>query len=359
MSTWMIYGAEGYMGRQVLEVALQHRQSIVLAGRSGHLLQLAREKELPCRVFSVETVPEILPFLQKVDIFIDCAGPYTERTSAILRACSKRKIQYLDLSMEYVWSQRVWEFAPIFEKRGCWAVTGVSSYALLSEYLAGYLKGQLPNITSLDLTYTGSQFPTTKGCLLSYLSILACGQKARSQNRISTQWFSASYKGEEWGAPSGASVNRVARRVPLVDLVTVWIATRIPFISTFVAFSPSEIRMVRVGCTLARFPFLHGILLRFFRVYLQSRDAPIAPAKIRVSGRAENAIGQHRSMQIELEGPDTLTVKMICDLALLADGTHSGYKGVFTAGQRLGTDYLFSSGDLETRMHHLSYGDES
>lgn len=359
MSTWMIYGAEGYIGRQVLEVALQHQQSIVLAGRGGHLLQLAQEKKVPCRIFSVETVPEILPFIQKVDIFIDCAGPYKERTSAILQACSKRKIHYLDLSMEYVWSQRVWDFAPIFEKRGCWAVTGVSSYALLSEYLAGYLKGQLPNITSLDLTYTGSHFPTTKGCLLSYLSILACGQKARSQNRISTQWFSASYKGEEWGAPSGVSVNRVSRRVPLVDLVTVWIATRIPFISTFVAFSPSEIRMVRVGCTMARFRLLHGILLRFLRVYLQSREVPNVPAKIRVSGRAENAIGQHRSMQIELEGPEALTVKMVCDLALQAGGVHGTHKGVFTAGQRLGTSYLFSSGDLETRMHHISYGDES
>ncbi len=356
MPTWMIYGSNGSMGKTLLEEALSRGFSPILAGRSGQLLAWAREKQLPCRIFEVRAVQEILPFLQGVRVFVDCAGPYTSRTSAILLACVKKKVHYIDLSLEYSWCQRVFSFSSAFKNQGCWAVTGVSSYALLAEYMACYLKGQLPHTTSLDLTYVGSHFPVTKGALLSYLSILACGQKARSHNRIRTQWFSSAYRGDEWAAPAGASVGSVARRVPLVDLVTVWVATRIPFISTFVAFAATDMRMVRVICALARFSFLHGILQRFLSAYAQSRGSGATYATLRVFGRAESAAGQYRSMQVEMEGRDVLSIKMVCDLVMQPVASH---QGVLTPGQYFGDSYLFASSDLETRMHHISYGEES
>jgi short subunit dehydrogenase-like uncharacterized protein len=356
MSTWMIYGANGCMGKKLVEEALRRGEAPMLAGRSAHLMAWAREKQLPCRIFDVRTVQEILPFLQDIQIFVDCAGPYTSKSSAILVACCKKKIHYIDLSLEYRWSQRVFSFSSKFKKQGCWAVTSVSSYALLGEYLACSLKGKLPNTTSLDLTYASSHFPTTKGSSLTYLSILACGHKTRSNNRMTTQWVSSAYKAKEWATASGAFMGTVARRVALVDLVTVWVVTRIPFISTFVTFAPGDIHMVRAVCVMARFSFLHGILQRFLSVYAQSREVSAAPVKIRVSGRAENASGQHHSMQVELEGQETLSLQMVCDLVTKS---FTPQKGTLTAGQRLGSSYLFASTDLETSMHHISYGEES
>ena len=355
MSNWMVYGANGCMGTKIVEEALIRGESPILAGRSGHVVTWAREKRLPCRIFDLHTVQEILPFLQDIQVFVDCAGPYAVKSSAILIACARKKVHYIDLTLEYSWSQRVFSFSSLYEEAGCWAVTGVSSYALLAEYLAGYLKGKLPNATSLVLTYTGSSFSLTKGCLLSYLSILSCGQKTRSNNQISTQWFSSSYKGEEWGPPTRPTMGSVARRVPLIDLITVWVVTRIPFISTFVSFPPRDIRMVRIMCMLARFSFLHKILQHFLRVYVQSRSPAASSGKIRLAGRAENAIGQHRNMQIEMEGEAALTIKVACDLAMQR---FEGHKGVVTVGQSLGAAYLFAASDLETRMHHITYGEE-
>lgn len=72
---WMIYGANGYTGRLVVDEALRRGLKPTLAGRSKLIKDLADEKGLKAEVFDLTSIEGIVQKLSKVDVMSNCAGP--------------------------------------------------------------------------------------------------------------------------------------------------------------------------------------------------------------------------------------------------------------------------------------------
>jgi short subunit dehydrogenase-like uncharacterized protein len=80
---FLIYGANGYTGRLIAELAKQRGQSPVLAGRSADKVRpLAEELGLPWRAFPLER-----PDLKDVQLVLHCAGPFSATSRPMVDAC--------------------------------------------------------------------------------------------------------------------------------------------------------------------------------------------------------------------------------------------------------------------------------
>ena len=74
----MIYGAYGYSGRLVAELARELGLTPVLAGRDAvKVRELADELECEHRVFDLVDPQEIAAQIEDIDCVIHCAGPFS------------------------------------------------------------------------------------------------------------------------------------------------------------------------------------------------------------------------------------------------------------------------------------------
>ena len=101
MTTFMIYGANGYTGRLIAREAARRGMKPVLAGRNREsVAQLAAELGMTARVFGLGDGAEIERNLDGVDLVLHCAGPFSQTAAPMLEACLARKVHYLDITGE-------------------------------------------------------------------------------------------------------------------------------------------------------------------------------------------------------------------------------------------------------------------
>ena len=78
MNPFLIYGANGYSARLIIDEALRRGLRPVLAGRNGAAVQaLAQELDLPWRQFGLDDVAEVQRQLEDVALVLNCAGPFS------------------------------------------------------------------------------------------------------------------------------------------------------------------------------------------------------------------------------------------------------------------------------------------
>jgi len=86
---WMIYGANGYTGRIVVDEALKRNLKPILAGRSESIEALANEKELEYEIFDLSSIDNIALKLLNISVLANCAGPFSATAKLMIQACIK------------------------------------------------------------------------------------------------------------------------------------------------------------------------------------------------------------------------------------------------------------------------------
>ncbi|MFY8207408.1 MAG: NAD(P)H-binding protein, partial [Arenimonas sp.] len=85
---WMIYGANGYTGRLMVEEALRRGLRPVLAGRSREAIEpMAAQYGLPARVFGLDKPGAVEMGLRGIDLVLHCAGPFSKTALPMVRGC--------------------------------------------------------------------------------------------------------------------------------------------------------------------------------------------------------------------------------------------------------------------------------
>lgn len=99
MKKLLIYGATGYTGRMAAERAKALGLNVEIAGRDGsRLTSLARQLGVPFRVFEVDTLVEAS--LPGISVLLNFAGPFAQTAEALMCACMKAGVDYLDITAE-------------------------------------------------------------------------------------------------------------------------------------------------------------------------------------------------------------------------------------------------------------------
>ena len=70
--SWMIYGANGYTGILITELAVSRGMKPIVAGRNRRLItKIAKKHSLDSKVFSLESIEFLKKQLNNIDIFIN------------------------------------------------------------------------------------------------------------------------------------------------------------------------------------------------------------------------------------------------------------------------------------------------
>jgi len=231
MKTLMIYGAAGYTGRMTAGHAKAAGLNVIVAGRdTAELAKLASELGVDHRVFSLDDDAAVDAALSDVSVLLNCAGPYIRTAEPLMRAAIRTGTHYLDIAAELDSYRLAEKLDAEAKAAGVMLLPGSGGSVAMLGCLAGHVAERVaePRSIRIALHVSGSM---SRGSAVSASENLTTETLARTdgtlQGRSAEDTRSFNFgKGPVDCFP-----------VTLPDLITIWRATHIPDIETFVHVS--------------------------------------------------------------------------------------------------------------------------
>ncbi|MBE9374642.1 saccharopine dehydrogenase NADP-binding domain-containing protein [Saccharopolyspora sp. HNM0983] len=226
--TWMIYGANGYTGRLVADLAVQRGEQPVLAGRGAEsVARLATARGLEHRIFDLADPAAVDTGLDGIDLVVHCAGPFSATSRPMVDGCLRNGAHYLDITGEVDVFESI--FARDEQARGAGVVLlpGVGFDVVPTDCLAAAVAAELPTATRLDLAFQAGG-GISGGTLKSALEGAALGGRVRVDGQLRD--VPMAWRRREVPFPSGP---RKVASLPWGDVATAYRSTGIGTITTF------------------------------------------------------------------------------------------------------------------------------
>jgi hypothetical protein len=156
-----IYGASGYTGKLVAESLARRNIPFVFAGRNRERLEAGLKivEERFGGPFAAEiavasnTVGELLPLLQDVDVVINVAGPFMQLAWPVVEAALQSECHYIDTTGEQDWTLAIRnKYGQAFADKGL-LLNPANSYMWAAGALAAEVVLETEGVDSLDLVY--------------------------------------------------------------------------------------------------------------------------------------------------------------------------------------------------------------
>jgi short subunit dehydrogenase-like uncharacterized protein len=331
----LIYGANGYTGRLVVERAAAKGLRPVIAGRSeAALAALARETGFDRRTFPLDG--DIGAHLGGVSTVLHLAGPFSATSAPMASACIAAGINYVDITGEIDVFEALAARDAEAKAAGVVLLPGAGFDVVPSDCLAAHVKRRLPDATALDLVIGGLS-GISRGTARTMAESIDAGTRVREGGRIVA--LSETQRGT---ADFGGGL-RPTIGVSWGDVATAWHSTGIPNIRVYfeanrelerAASMPPAIQRLlgtRLGQALAR--------------TLIKRMPPGPTPEMRAKGRAviianaSNDAGRQASSQLETPEGYALTAMTALEIARRIDagGVAPGFHTPSTA---FGPDFV-------------------
>lgn len=253
MTKLMIYGAAGYTGRMASANATAHGLDLVVAGRpkdEASLALLAKELDAEYRLFAVDDGPASAAALNDVGALLNCAGPFVHTAEPLMQACIAAGVHYLDIAAELD-SYRLAETLDAEARAaGVMLLPGSGGSVAMLGSLASHAAKRVETPVKLSIALhvaggfsRGSAISASENLTTETLHRVDGTLIARSPEDVRDFDFG--------GGPAPSFP------VTLPDLITIWHATDILNIETFVhvtegAFPEGDLAAMPDGPTLAQ-----------------------------------------------------------------------------------------------------------
>lgn len=239
---WMIYGANGYTGRLVVERAVALGLKPVVAGRKENAIgPWAFPLGLDYRIFSLDDPDALDAGLDGIDAVLHCAGPFSATSQPMLDACLRKRVHYLDITGEIGVFEAIAARDAELKAAGVSAIPGVGFDVVPTDGMAAMLADQLPGARWLELAFMGLG-GVSPGTAKTAVEGLPNGGAARIQGKIrkvAPGWRT------KWVTLGGKSRHIVS--IPWGDIATAYQSTGIPNIVCYMAVPPSAVRWMKLG----------------------------------------------------------------------------------------------------------------
>lgn len=242
MSNFMIYGANGYTGRIITQMAAERGLKPLLCGRNEAAISaLAAKYKLPYAVCDLSNKAALDDAVLSVDAVLHCAGPFSRTTTPMLESCIRTKTHYLDITGELEVFEKIARQDIFIAQGGITAMPGVGFDVVPTDCLAAYLKKRLPTATHLTLAFVGLGGGVSHGTATTMLENTGKGGAIRLNGNITP-------------IPNGSKTKMVTFDkkpvetvcIPWGDVSTAYYSTKIPNIEVYTVF-PSMMKRVMAG----------------------------------------------------------------------------------------------------------------
>lgn len=246
----IVYGANGYTGKLIVDVALREGLKPVVAGRRREVVEpLAAAWGLHSLCFSLDDPASAAHLLEPYGAMILAAGPFSKTSAPALEACLKARTAYLDITGEVDVFEAVFARDGDAKKARIPVLPGAGFDVVPSDCLAAALSEALPGAETLTLAFRG--FKTSAGTMKTMLEGIPKGGLVREGGKLVA--VPAAWKTME--VPLGDKT-RLAMTIPWGDLSTAFRSTGIPNIEVYMAVPPSAVAGAR---RMRRFAKLLGL----------------------------------------------------------------------------------------------------
>ncbi|HEX4854144.1 saccharopine dehydrogenase family protein [Arenimonas sp.] len=338
---WMIYGANGYTGRMMVEEAVKRGLRPVLAGRSAASLEpLAKAHGLPVRAFALDDPQALRSGLNGIGLVLHCAGPFSATCAPMLEACLASGAHYLDITGEIdVFAHCHAQDARARDK-GIVVLPGSGFDVVPTDCLAAQLKRELPTADSLVLAFEAGGGPSP-GTAKTSVEGLGKGGRARidgKMTRVPLAWKTRTFErdGEQ----------RFAMTIPWGDVYTAYVSTGIGNVEVYMGVPPDtakKLRRLRLFGPLLGLGPVQSLLKRQVEKRVRGpSDATRGKTGCVVWGEARDASG--REVKRRMRTPNGYEITVTAALGIVArllEGP-APKGGYYTPSALMGADYVLA-----------------
>ena len=222
---WMVYGAYGFTGTLVAELAVRRGLRPVVAGRDAAKVRpLAERLGLEHRVFGLDQAAEAL---EDVDAVAHCAGPFSATSEPMVDACLRARTHYVDITGEIDVFEAVSRRDEDAKRAGVVLLPGAGFDVVPTDCLAALLHDALPTATHLDLAFL-VQGGASTGTAMTAVEGSGGGGRARVDGEIRSVRL-----GHRRRTAHFRDRPREVGAIPWGDVSTAYRSTGIPNVTTF------------------------------------------------------------------------------------------------------------------------------
>lgn len=297
---FLLYGAYGYTGQLITEMAASFGLKPVLSGRNEEKLKaLADEYQLEYIPLDLNDQAKLKATLERFPVVLHAAGPFKFTAAPMMEACLTTSTHYLDITGEIDTFELGASKDQAAKEAGVMIMPGVGFDVVPTDCAAAYLKAALPDATHLKIAFAMLGSGVSHGTAMTMAENAGEGGARRIDGKITNVPL-----GEHAMTVPFIGKDRFVMSIPWGDVSTAYHTTGIPNVETFTTVHPKTYKKVKYQKYI-------GWLLRssFVKKQMQKRiDArPAGPSKERrdkakglIWGEATNAAGETKTVRLQV-----------------------------------------------------------
>ena len=348
MNNLLLYGANGYTGKLIIQRCLEVGLKPILAGRNAEQIrQLSEQYGLEQRVFELRDESKIIEGLKGVNVLIHAAGPFMHTAKPMVEACLKTKTHYLDITGEI----EVFELCASYDKKakdaGIMVMPGSGFDVVPSDCLAVHLKNRLPDADSLQLAFAGLGGGVSRGTAKTVIENLGRGGAVRKNGKITVVPNAHKTMTIDFGA-----IKMLCATIPWGDVSTAWRSTGIPNIEVLTGVNEKMASMMKLSNSFS-WLLKTGLVKGILRSRINSgppgpSDEKRKKAKSYMWGKVSNPSG--KTCESLLQTPEGYTLTALTSVACAQKILRGIYKtGYRTPAMAYGADFILEIEGCERR----------
>ena len=336
---WMIYGANGFTGRMMVEEAVRRGLRPVLAGRSAAALKdIAAPHGLPVRAFSLDDPQAVRSGLNGIGLVLHCAGPFSATCAPMLDACLEVGAHYLDITGEIDVFAHCHGQDARAKAQGVVVLPGSGFDVVPTDCLAAQLKRELPGADALVLAFEAGGGPSP-GTAKTGVEGLGSGGRVRingAMTRVPLAWKTRTFErdGEQ----------RFAMTIPWGDVYTAFLSTGIPNIEVYMGVPPAtagRLRRLRLlGPLLGLGPVQAFLKAQVARRVRGPSESTRGKTGCVVWGEARDGEGREVKRRLRTPNGYEMTVTAALGIVERLLGGQRPAGGYYTPSQLMGANYV-------------------
>ncbi len=344
VNNFLIYGANGYTAKLILELCEKEGIKPTIAGRTrDKILPIAEKYDLPYEIVSIDEEQKLLDLLTPFDLVLNCAGPFTRTFKAMTKACLQTKTHYLDITGEIEVFEGCAYLGKKAEAAGIILLPGVGFDVVPSDCLAKYIHENLPQATHLELAFVGLGGGVSRGTATTAIENLGRGGAIRENGKIKLVKNAHAIRQIQFDPSKDRKTPSAT--IPWGDVSTAFHSTGIPNIMVYLGLNDKSIRMMKFG---NYFGWLVGsdfMKKRMLKKVWSGKPGPTAEereqSKSLLWGIAKDADGNEFEARLECPEGYTLTAMTALESVkrVLADKSFKS-SGFLTPSLAFGSDYI-------------------
>ena len=335
----MIYGANGYTGKMMVEEAVRRGLRPVLAGRNAEALQvLAAPHGLPVRAFALDNPQALRSGLNGIGMVLHCAGPFSATSAPMLEACLDVGAHYLDITGEIDVFAHCHAQDGRAKEKNIVVLPGSGFDVVPTDCMAAQLKRELPGADSLVLAFEAGGGPSP-GTAKTSVEGLGGGGRARiggQMTRVPLAWKTRTFErdGEQ----------RFAMTIPWGDVYTAYVSTGIPNVVVYMGVPPataSRLRRLRLlGPLLGLGPVQSWLKGQVAKRVRGPSEATRGKTGCVVWGEARDPQGRQISRRLRTPNGYEITVTASLGIVERLLGGERPAGGYYTPSRLMGANYV-------------------